>query len=223
LFPTTLIAMSDPPFDFARYFDRVQHTALWHRMQLGMAAYGGVVAGQRILDVGTGPGRLIYELQQDGVQAIGVDASCYVLDRLRARYPSAPLAVGLAERLPFTADSFDAALAGNILFFLPNPLAALVEMVRVVRPGGMIVNWSPSERMSVSAAQGYMTRHPELDPFEARHLVNWAQVAESHRRWTPDELEWYFTTAHLTAFDTETTLDGLARFTRGRVPLQSAQ
>ena len=43
--------MSDAPFDFALYFTRVQSTPFWHAMHTGMAEFGHVAPGQRVLDV----------------------------------------------------------------------------------------------------------------------------------------------------------------------------
>jgi len=124
----------------------------------------------------------------------------------------------MAEHLPLAPAQFDGVLAGNLLFFLPEPTAALQEMVRVTRPGGIVVIWNPSEHMSRAAATDYVSRHPEMDDFEQKHIVNWAGVAEANRRWTMVELREMFLSAGLVEFDSRTTLDGLARYARGRKP-----
>jgi SAM-dependent methyltransferase len=54
---------------------------------------------------------------------------------------------GAAESLPWPDDSFEAVLAQLVLHFLDDPVAGLVEMRRVVRPGGMVAacTWNFSE------------------------------------------------------------------------------
>jgi len=66
-----------------------------------------------------------------------------------ARVPGADVRKGAAESLPWPEDSFDVALAQLVLHFLDDPVAGLVEMRRVVRPGGMVAacTWNFSEML----------------------------------------------------------------------------
>lgn len=61
--------------------------------------------------------------------------------------PGADVRKGAAELLPWPDDSFDAALAQLVLHFLDDPVAGLVEMRRVTRPGGTVAacSWNLSE------------------------------------------------------------------------------
>lgn len=203
------------PFDFVRYFVRVQRTPFYHGMHVGMAAFAVLEPGMQVLDVGCGPGRLVDYLWGQGVRVIGGDGDTCMVARARELYGERPFVTTLAENLPFANGRFDAVLAGNLLFFLADPLAALRELARVVRPGGCVVTWNPSEQMSLPAALDYIARHPEMDDFGRKHLVNWCGVAETNRRWYGDELAALFAAAGLTNFTTITTLDGLARYGRG--------
>ena len=206
------------PFDFANYFTAVQRTDVWHQMQLGMASYGQATSGKSVLDVGSGPGRLVADLREQGAAAVGLDGDPRMARNSRQAFGRLPMVLGRAERLPFAASCFDTIMAGNILFFLPDPMAALAEMVRLCRPGGYIVNWSPSEQMSRQAAELYVSNDKSLDEFSKTHLVNWAQVAENNRRWSDDDLRTLFSEAGLINFTSETTLGGLARYSRGQKP-----
>jgi len=129
----------------------------------------GLVAGDRVLDVGCGPGRHLHALQTRGMDAVGVD--------IAARFArlAGPRAIrGDARRLPLPDGSFDAAISlcqGG--FGLPDPALALVqdqqvlrEIARVVRPGG---------RVALSAFSAYFqVRHLEADrdTFDADSGVN---------------------------------------------------
>ena len=101
-----------------------------------------VPKGLRWLDVGCGNGVftavLIARCAPAAVSAI--DPSEGMLSYARTR-PDATLAefrVGDAEALPYPNRSFDAATMALAISFIPDPLKAVKEMVRVVRPGGWV-------------------------------------------------------------------------------------
>ena len=208
---------SGDAFDFARYFARVHRGALWHEMHVGMAVYAGATRpGLAVLDVGCGPGRLVHHLQGQQVQIVGADADPAVLAKSHSLFPGLPLVRALAEALPWPDGVFDAVLAGNLLFLVAEPLVVLREMVRVTRPGGRVALWNPSEHMSRAAAAAYVRAQPTLDPFEQKHLVNWARVAENNRRWSAADLQSLFAHTDLIEFESVTVIEGLARYVRGR-------
>ncbi len=99
----------------------------------------------RVLDCGCGPGSITLGLA--GVVApgvvVGVDVAPWQLARARALakqegVKSLAFAAGDAYRLPFSDASFDAVLAHMLLGNLRDPPAALRELRRVLRPGGVI-------------------------------------------------------------------------------------
>jgi SAM-dependent methyltransferase len=103
-----------------------------------LADLAGVQAGQRVLDVGYGPGALTAELvRRLGHEAVlACDPVPAFLEACRARHPGVDVREGRAEALPFPADSVDAALAQLVFHFVSDPEAAALELRRVVRPGG---------------------------------------------------------------------------------------
>jgi SAM-dependent methyltransferase len=105
-----------------------------------LANLAGVAAGQRVLDVGSGPGALTAELvERLGASAVvAVDPSSPFVHALRERLPGVEAAQASAEALPFGDGSFDAALAQLVVHFMSDPVAGLREMARVTRPGGVI-------------------------------------------------------------------------------------
>lgn len=106
-----------------------------------MADLAGVAIGQRVLDVGCGPGALTAELvtrvgAPDRVAA--VDPSEPFVAAARARNPGVAVERATAEHLPFDDGRFDAALAQLVVHFMSDPVAGLAEMARVTRPGGVV-------------------------------------------------------------------------------------
>ncbi|MGH6952085.1 MAG: class I SAM-dependent methyltransferase [Vitreimonas sp.] len=102
------------------------------------------LAGGAILDVGCGPGVYARACLDRGFRYDGLDASAGMIEegskRLCAR-DGAKLTVGDARRLPYPANSFDAALCLGMLEYVTKEDEALClqELTRVVKPGGLIV------------------------------------------------------------------------------------
>ena len=104
------------------------------------ADFAGIEAGQRVLDVGCGPGALTGELTRrlpaDAVCA--VDPSAGFVAAVRDRYPGVRTERAAAEQLPFDGQLFDAALAQLVVHFMANPVQGLGEMLRVTKAGGTV-------------------------------------------------------------------------------------
>jgi SAM-dependent methyltransferase len=105
-----------------------------------LADLAGVADGQRVLDVGCGPGALTAELArrlgQDAVSA--VDPSDSFVAAARERHPGVDVRQAAAEQLPFPDASFDAALAQLVVHFMADPVAGLREMGRVTQADGVV-------------------------------------------------------------------------------------
>ena len=96
--------------------------------------------GQRVLDVGCGPGTITVDLAARVApgEVVGLDASAAVLELARAAADEAGVAnvsfrTGDATALPFEDGSFDVVHAHQVLQHLSDPVAALREMRRVTR------------------------------------------------------------------------------------------
>ena len=102
--------------------------------------FGHVAPGQRVLDVGAGPGALTRALVERigpaGVTA--VDPSEPFVAALRERNPGVEVQQAAAESLPFDDAGFDATLAQLVVHFMRDPVAGLREMRRVTVPGGVV-------------------------------------------------------------------------------------
>jgi SAM-dependent methyltransferase len=105
-----------------------------------LADYAGVASGQRVIDVGSGPGALTEVLvERLGADAVvAADPSPPFVAALCERLPGVEAVQAPAEQLPFGDATFDAALAQLAVHFMKDPVAGLREMARVTKPGGMI-------------------------------------------------------------------------------------
>ena len=104
------------------------------------ADLAGIADGQRVLDVGCGPGALTAELvSRAGAEAVSaVEPSASFAAAARERLPGVDVRQAPAERLPFADGTFDAALAQLVVHFMADPVEGLREMARVTRPGGTV-------------------------------------------------------------------------------------
>lgn len=103
--------------------------------------------GERIIDVGCGPGFYCAELAEEvgpSGAVVGIDSSPPMLElaaRRCAGHDGVELYPGDAIALPVDDAGFDAALCVQVLEYAPDPTAALAEMHRALRPGGRVVVW----------------------------------------------------------------------------------
>jgi SAM-dependent methyltransferase len=100
----------------------------------------GVMVGERVLDVGCGPGALTGELvRRLGPKAVSaVDPSEPFVAAAQERYPGVDVRRGSAEQLPYPDATFGACLAQLVVHFMADPLSGLREMARVTRPDGVV-------------------------------------------------------------------------------------
>jgi SAM-dependent methyltransferase len=123
----------------------------------------GPTAGERVIDIATGPGVVAIEVAAamgDGGSVLATDLSPewqpFVVGAAReAGVTGVTFQAMPAEALAPADASFDAAFCQFGLMFVPNPVLALQEMQRVLRPGGRlgIAVWSTPDRVGHFVAQ----------------------------------------------------------------------
>ncbi len=95
-------------------------------------------AGLRVLDAGAGTGALSRRLSQalPDVRPVLVDLSPGML--ARAAYLHDPRAIASVEALPFADSTFDVVMSAWVIETVDSPFVAVTEMLRVLRPGGLL-------------------------------------------------------------------------------------
>ncbi len=96
-----------------------------------------------VLDVGCGPGTITLGLARRAGRAVGLDMSAEMVEAASSRAAregvgNVTFEVGSAYGLPFDDGAFDVVHTHQVLQHLADPVAALVEFRRVLRPGGLV-------------------------------------------------------------------------------------
>ena len=128
--------------------------------------------GARVLDVAGGSG--VYAsliVRAAPVSVVGLDISSSMV-RQRSKDPLLPVnVVGDMEALPFADGAFDAALFVGCLHHVPDPLPALREAQRVVRPGGTVFAAEPCSLRVGKTGVAPVPGHPHEFRFSMRFLT----------------------------------------------------
>ena len=134
--------------------DREIERALAHHLPAGT---------RRLLDIGTGTGRLLEVLAPRVAQAIGIDQSREMLalaraNLARAGIENADIRQGDMYALPFESGAFDAVTIHHVLHYADDPAAVLSEAARVVRPGGtvLVVDFSPHDLVELKREHAHV-------------------------------------------------------------------
>ncbi len=150
-----------------------------------------------LLDVGCGPATITCDLATRVATVIGIEPVEDILVKARATATdrgtrNATFEVGSIYELRFGDDSFDVVHAHQVLQHLADPVAAIREMARVTKPGGLVavrdadyhaMTWFPSipgldRWMEIYQA---VARRNAAEPDAARHLLWWALNAGIER------------------------------------------
>ena len=129
---------------------RTQQKAVWTAElteQIGAAFPGPQPQELRVLDIGCGPGFFSIILARAGYRVTAADYTPAMLDEARAnaRNESVEQAIDFcrmdAENLEVANDTFDVVVSRNLTWNLPHPERAYAEWLRVLKPGGLLLNY----------------------------------------------------------------------------------
>ena len=102
-------------------------------------------AGDKILEIGCGIGKLSNSLYQEGfVNIVGTDLSSKSIAYGKTKYPHLELKVMNAAKLEFQDNSFDACLSFDLIEHLPDIAEHLNEVNRILKPGGYYLFQTPN-------------------------------------------------------------------------------
>ncbi|MFW2334389.1 class I SAM-dependent methyltransferase [Ilumatobacter sp.] len=116
----------------------------------------GLGAADKVLDVGAGFGRHVYECARQGAHVVALDYAADEVvetrDTLAAMVEAGEITAdklvgvlrGDARRLPFPDGTFDVVITSEVLEHIQDDVAAIAEMVRVLKPGGRFAATVPS-------------------------------------------------------------------------------
>jgi SAM-dependent methyltransferase len=171
-----------------RQHSAVRQGDLWSARALDWATYQEVqyhpvytevlgrvpkIVGQRMLDIACGSGLFIQRAAKHGASVTGLDAARGLVAIARRRLPDSDVRIGEMETLPYFSDTFDIVTILNAVDLAGEPLAAMEEARRVLRPGGRVVALTPGPPEQNPAA-GYLAAVSDLlpgdgltDPFSA--------------------------------------------------------
>ncbi len=215
-----LFAMSDREQRYTHgHHESVLRSHRWRTAE-NSAAYvlGELAPGRSLLDVGCGPGTLTADLAERTApgRVVALDAAEDVLAEARRvlaerGFDGAEVVTGDVYDLAYGDDSFDVVHAHQVLQHLGDPVAALREMRRVCRPGGVVavrdadyaaMTWWPETPPIERWLDVYRAtaRANGAEPDAGRRLVSWARAAgfgevrASASVWcfaTPEDRAWW--------------------------------
>ncbi len=163
----------------------------------------GVPSGALVLDAGSGFGRHAFELARRGYHTVALDQAADEVEATRSTMAAmvetgevedkhvAGVVRGDATALPFPDATFDAVITSEVLEHIPDDVAALAELRRVVRRGGLVavtvpswlpekVNWMLSDEYHAPAVAGGHVRIYSATELKAKLRGAGLDVASSH-------------------------------------------
>ena len=132
----------------------------------------------RLVDIGTGTGRMIELFGPRSSQAIGIDRSSEMLRLARVKLEAAGIASSLRQgdmyALPLQDESADSIIIHQVLHYAHSPAAAIAEAARVLAPGGnlLVVDFAAHEREELRTTDA----HIRLG-FEDEVMAGWFAAA----------------------------------------------
>jgi arsenite methyltransferase len=167
--------------DAARRLEAAYNTSDIVAQRASVLTMLALVPGQHVLDVGVGPGFLAAEMAAEigaGGRVCGIDLSDSMLAIAAAR-PVGPnaaiveLARGSAEEIPYDDGSFDVVVTTQVLEYVSDVPRALVEIHRVLKPGG--------RALILDTDWDSLVWHSPDEELMSRVLVAWAEhLADPH-------------------------------------------
>lgn len=138
------------------------------------------LAGRLVLDAGCGSGVVSALLAGKGARVVSLDISHNLLVETRRKTGGDGLAQGSLQTLAFAADTFDYVVSTEVIEHTPSPARSVSELLRVLKPGGILVLTVPHRlwRFSVTVANllGVRQYRGYENWVGRRELAGWLQA-----------------------------------------------
>jgi trans-aconitate methyltransferase len=161
-----------------------RHNFVW-RMGEGVVELLAPQAGERILDLGCGPGQLTRKISESGAQVIGLDSSASMIGQARQNFPGLRFVLEDAAAMTFE-NEFDAVFSNAALHWMLDPAAVVLAVSKALKPGGRFVaemGGKGNIQTIVSAIHKVVTKHHPLPA--SRHyypsVSEYAGILEAHK------------------------------------------
>ena len=163
--------------EIASQWDSMQNSFFTDNVREVALARAGVVSGQLAADIGAGSGFVTTGLIKKGLRVIAVDQSEKMLSEMQRKFSNASdieYRRGDADALPIDGDTVDHAFANMYLHHVEDPAAAVREMARVIKPGGMLIITDLNQHNHVDMATDH---HDRWMGFAHNDVRQWFEAA----------------------------------------------
>lgn len=184
--------------DFSRVRENELEDQISERWMQELLAYIPMDKKIRILDIGTGTGYFAILLAKEGHEVVGIDLTPMMIQKAKELSAKngvdAQYVVMDAQALEFSDESFDMVISRNLTWTLPDPEKAYREWFRVLKKGGILLNFDACYGKSVTlktADQEEQVVSAKMEVQEKQNVSAKAKVHEEkipygHQGITPD-------------------------------------
>jgi ubiquinone/menaquinone biosynthesis C-methylase UbiE len=198
-----------------------------------LAARAQLHAGQRVLDVGCGPGESAFGMIErvPGLRVTAIDASAAMIHVAKLRQRAAGEAFravdfvhGDARQLPFADETFDAVVGHSVLYLVDDLSTVVREVARVLRPGGRVAFLEPRDAPELAPLPlpASIVRQSLTSPRFVASMALWRIASRRYGRFDEARFRRVLGDADLVLESFEPTLAGLGAFAVGRKAVATA-
>lgn len=136
---------------YARVYDSIMHIPQYTEMMERIVDLLEIRAKDAVLDAGCGTGNLLQLLRNEKIDYYGIDDSISMLSRATNKFSNDPRISSQFSRydlnssIPFADNRFDKIVAVNSLYAVNSPSYTVKELLRVLKPNGILIAVNPKE------------------------------------------------------------------------------
>lgn len=221
LFTNLKKTLNHATFDFgALGYALMTRSPTWRAHSADLVDQAHIKPGDRVLDLGCGPGISAFGMldRVPDAEIVGLDLSrmmLFLAEQWRKLEPHGHRVEFIqadATHLPFADHSFDAVTGHSFLYLLPDAESVLREVKRVLRPGKRCAFLEPHAHSFDTLVPPNVFGKVTEDPRFVLAMTLWRLYSRTHGRFDENRFRRVFSTAGLTPIRCEQTLSGLGIF-----------